>query len=47
MHLVVISIMRNLHTTELIATMSIGQIAFRKTSSLKISGGKFELGCWR
>jgi len=39
--------MRNLYTTELIATMSIGQIAFRKTSSLKISGGKFELGYWR
>jgi len=36
--------MRNLYTTELIATMSIGQIAFRNTSSLKISGEKFELG---
>jgi len=31
--------MRNLYTTKLIATMSVGQIAFRKTSSLKISGG--------
>jgi len=39
--------MRNLYTTEVIATMSIGQIAFRKTSSLKISGGKFELVYWR
>jgi len=39
--------MRNLYTTELIATMSIGQIAFCKTSSLKISGRKFELSYWR
>jgi len=39
--------MRNPYTTELIATMNIGQRAFCKTSSLKISGGKFELGYWR
>jgi len=34
--------MRNLYTNELIATMSIGQTAVSKTSSLKISEGKFE-----
>jgi len=38
--------MRNLYTTKLITTMSIGSIAFRKTSSQKIPGGEYEIGDW-